>query len=57
MAVGDIPGGVDEGTDGLGLEALEDFAIGGLRTAPQLVPVCPHRLKNAFIEENFVGQG
>ena len=57
MAVGDIPGGVGEGAEGFGLEALEDFGVGGLCTAPQLDPVCPHGLKDAFIEKNFVGQG
>ena len=57
MPVRGIPGGVGEGAEGFGLEALEDFGVGGLRTAPQLDPACPHGLKNSFIEENVVGQG
>ena len=56
MAVRYIPGGIGKGAEGFGLEALEDFGVGGLRTAPQQDPVCPHGLKDAFIEY-FIGQG
>ena len=56
MAVRNIPGGVGEGAEGFGLEALEDFGVGGIHTAPQLDPVCLHGLKDAFIEEDFVEQ-
>jgi hypothetical protein len=57
LVVRNITGGVGERAEGFGLEALEGFGVGALRTAPQMDPVCPHGLKDAFIEENFVGQG
>jgi len=39
-----------------GLNALEDLRVRGLRTAPLLKSVCPHRLEDTFVEENFVGE-
>ena len=29
----------------------------GLRTAPQLNSICPHRFEDTFVEENFIGEG
>jgi len=55
LTVGNIPGGVGKGAEGFGLETLEDFGVGGLRIAPQLDPVSPHRLEDTFVQENFVG--
>ena len=43
-----------QGAEGFGLET-EDFGVGGLRTAPQLDPVSPHRLEDTFVQKNFVG--
>jgi hypothetical protein len=54
LEVRDIPGGVGKTSYDFGLKALEDLHVRGLRTAPQPNSVCPHELKDTFVEEKFV---
>jgi len=56
LKIRDMPGGVGKGAWEFELKALEDLRMRGLRTAPQLNSICPHRLENTLVEENFIGE-
>jgi hypothetical protein len=52
-----IPRGFYYHAQGLRLEPLEDYNVGGGSHAPELYAVGPDGFENCFIEEKFVGSG
>jgi hypothetical protein len=54
--VGDIPWGVGDRAQNLGLESLEYFDVRRFGTSPYLNTVSPDRFQYAFVNQNFVFQ-